>query len=802
MSTTTNNTHREVTKVVVVKKCLVHALNPNLLDHQKTYFTNYVADATEFASRMVRRASLAFLYFVTRMLEDGRSLADIENKKDGYWKSWLRIGLDEYGNPMPEGVDPKYFDEIKNELGTRILPNDKEIPYQFDRILGHAAIAFKTSVMNCQEVPMIDRLSRLCRIVAKPIGNVSGYDVLKAVRNGDVPCDWPISLHDFVAEVRVRLKIKDGDILYDDTDIALGVRYDFHWWMQGELERMDKRKIAMSPVNTVSRMHVRLDATMLFVIARKCFEPDAPSPCAPVQPNPSTNDVDWHEKSEMRKASMRERQAYKKSMQEYRNLYKEFEKEFPSYSKLAEQNPSDPDTELNKQHPFPKPLGKQHEDIDDVAWKQVKTERAALVKAIAAIRQGIKSTPEFAERSRLYAIHVETVHSFGRRLFRPFTDKNAKNGWSASNSVVTDGVSISITYEKTIMVPIIDKDEKKKKKKPVDERIPHDDYDPLEPTIARDALVIGVDPGRITICTAVCIDAKGRKHTWKLSRSQYYTEGGIFRESRRQSKRLASLETSFATLASNGGSLKASNSAQIRAYLAAYVVFRDQWYDKILMRCESRAKMTRYIGKRRVMATFFSNMRKDANKLLTEPGQRIEVAYGAAKFASTSRGEIAVPTSGAFHACRSEFSTTLVPEYNTSKVSWDTKQRFEAAYKRYKNTRGAVVEILDHTSQKYMPFVRDQEIATIIDVRAQLREKNARRRGKHKITEEDVATKIAEDTENNKLRYTECRGLRFCTERRMYYDRDVASARAIAGLRCLEMRGLRRPSIFTPATRA
>ncbi len=107
-------------------------------------------------------------------------------------------------------------------------------------------------------------------------------------------------------------------------------------------------------------------------------------------------------------------------------------------------------------------------------------------------------------------------------------------------------------------------------------------------------------------------------------------------------------------------------------------------------------------------------------------------------------------------------------------MSWDTKRRFEAAYKWYKNTRGAVVEILDHASQ---------------------------RRGKHKITEEDVATKMAEDTANNKLRYTECRGLRFCT-RRMYYDRDVASARAIAGFRCLEMRGLRRPSIFTPATRA
>jgi hypothetical protein len=51
-----------------------------------------------------------------------------------------------------------------------------------------------------------------------------------------------------------------------------------------------------------------------------------------------------------------------------------------------------------------------------------------------------------------------------------------------------------------------------------------------------------------------------------------------------------------------------------------------------------------------------------------------------------------------------------------------------------------------------------------------------------------------------KLRYPECRGLRFCPERRMYYDRDEASARAIAGLRCLALQGKGRPSAFCPQT--
>jgi hypothetical protein len=39
--------------------------------------------------------------------------------------------------------------------------------------------------------------------------------------------------------------------------------------------------------------------------------------------------------------------------------------------------------------------------------------------------------------------------------------------------------------------------------------------------------------------------------------------------------------------------------------------------------------------------------------------------------------------------------------------------------------------------------------------------------------------------------------LRFCPKRRMYYDRDEGSARAIAGLRCLRLQGLGRPSCFS-----
>ena len=44
-----------------------------------------------------------------------------------------------------------------------------------------------------------------------------------------------------------------------------------------------------------------------------------------------------------------------------------------------------------------------------------------------------------------------------------------------------------------------------------------------------------------------------------------------------------------------------------------------------------------------------------------------------------------------------------------------------------------------------------------------------------------------------------CRGLLFCPEKSKYYDRDGASAQAIAGLRVLKLKGMGRPSAFRRA---
>jgi hypothetical protein len=74
-------------------------------------------------------------------------------------------------------------------------------------------------------------------------------------------------------------------------------------------------------------------------------------------------------------------------------------------------------------------------------------------------------------------------------------------------SIATDGVSVSIAYERMITVPVKDAKNEKKATKGNCNFLPCDDYDPNESTFVNNTLVLGVDPGRTTIVTVVCIDA-------------------------------------------------------------------------------------------------------------------------------------------------------------------------------------------------------------------------------------------------------------------------------------------------------
>jgi hypothetical protein len=96
-----------------------------------------------------------------------------------------------------------------------------------------------------------------------------------------------------------------------------------------------------------------------------------------------------------------------------------------------------------------------------------------------------------------------------------------------------------------------------------------------------------------------------------------------------------------------------------------------------------------------------------------------------------------------------------------------------------------------------VPLVAEDKLAAFKQARRSMYEESLRRKRGDPFSERQcLKAKNVEDA-TWKPRHIECRGLRFCTETRMFYDRDGASARAIAGLRCIKLMGLGRPSVFS-----
>jgi hypothetical protein len=195
----TSTTHKLVTATKVLKMCLPQALSRELLPSQRDAILERVATYSELISRMSRRASMILLHYVTCLLHADQPLPDFDDQKDSYWHDWLKIGLREFADkngdnaPMPnEGVRP-YYNMVAATVGSTIRGGDlvAEVPEYFSRIIGHAAIQFKTVFGNCQEVHFWDKLGRLCKLVGgQQSPKITGYTLLQALRRDEAQDDW------------------------------------------------------------------------------------------------------------------------------------------------------------------------------------------------------------------------------------------------------------------------------------------------------------------------------------------------------------------------------------------------------------------------------------------------------------------------------------------------------------------------------------------------------------------------------------------------------------------------------------
>ena len=184
------------------------------------------------------------------------------------------------------------------------------------------------------------------------------------------------------------------------------------------------------------------------------------------------------------------------------------------------------------------------------------------------------------------------------------------------------------------------------------------------------------------------------------------------------------------------------------------------------------------------------------------------VAYGSAgpKMRPTGKGEVAVPTTGTFTACRRVFrngATSVVDEAFTTAVDWATGGRKELVYRvPALLANGELTERLAHCHGPRPPVVAAADRPAVEAYLQRKKVQDKQRRGGPKpgsLAGEGQPLLPPPQGAVALPRYPEVRGPRFVPETRMYRARDKSSALAIARLRCMELLGRPRPAPFCRA---
>ncbi|PNH00238.1 hypothetical protein TSOC_013956 [Tetrabaena socialis] len=175
--------------------------------------------------------------------------------------------------------------------------------------------------------------------------------------------------------------------------------------------------------------------------------------------------------------------------------------------------------------------------------------------------------------------------------------------------------------------------------------------------------VVVIDPGRTNIVYAVEVPPEAPPKIYRLTRSQYYQESGVVQGSQRAARWLRGVKEELAQLST--ASPKGASLPLFQAFIATYLETCEVRWTEALKTRWAQQSLRLYGGKKRVVAKFFSEIaRGDAGA----PARPVVIGYGAAKFAPGGKGELSVPTSGVFKACRERFPTYLVDEFRTTKI--------------------------------------------------------------------------------------------------------------------------------------
>ena len=703
----------------------------NLDDAQFETFRAYVDKLVNVVSRMLRRASLALAFHVTRLLHVDLPVPDFYDMTDTYWKNWLRIAVD---GVFPDAESEVTYRQIVLEKVLDPISEDedvyvKEAPPFFDQVLNYAGHTLSTCVANNAWVPLFSRMVRLTKLKLKRWKApkvITAYKVVRAIRTGEQSADgWPQAVVEYVADVRRALGAEPGTRMYDTygaKEVTFPTLVRFNYEMLREFELLKARRSKILPIMRVGRAHVRLDLRVLVGSFRRLFPDD---------------------------------------------------RAVAALAALDKEDHRDPDLYLLPE----RPEARRKKTSSEAEWTAHKLRLQAHADACDKVRAGAAYVKQRAKNDT----HVSAQRAVAKSFFGRVP---VKKGWTFDGSVSTDGVSVSLQFSRQERVP-----RAPKKKRAVEEApLVVEEYDRgLETHVASlDALVLGVDPGRNNLA-AVTYLWNGQRRRWSLTRGAFYQRSGVKELTLQQGKRFAEFGEAWAGLGLDGSALRTSKPAELLVYAGKYAAIANAWWRKALLRRESRANLKRYIGKRRVMDTFWASILRTVNKAFPNLAGSVHVAYGS--------GEAAVPTGAMFASCKRVFKhrVHVVSEFRSTMMQWETGTKKEMEYKTLSyDGAGRLQEELQHTSAKKPPRVPEQHTEAVLEYNARKAAQGKHRRGGGMAPWEPAEP----PARMRALRYPEARGLRFSPEDGKYYDRDFQAALTIGRLWCMEVQGQGRPAPF------
>ena len=755
----TDDNHFIKVVTTTVKQGLLGNINAKLKPKIRENFLTYIHTSSDLVGRLTRRASLIFLYYVTSTLKEGRDVPDFEEFNSNYWNKWIKIGIGKFKSPMPNEEVRKYYEEKAASFNIDApngLPWGIKPPKYFDAVLSYAAITFKTCVINAYKVHMFDTLQRACSIYKDD--NASKLTIYNALMNGVEVESLSPEAKSFVERVRSVLQIADNETIYEDTEFPIPVRANLLWLLQREFVANDRRRIMLAPLFKVQRPHIHLDMKTLINMATVI------------------NKEVHQEEAAMLKAKQVELNPI---VEEMPLRYDEILKEYGC---------DDPVKKLAKLFPNPKCPTRPRQTSPE-EWKVIKDRHEKDMEAIEELRKEHRESPEFIQELEAYRRFRQIQEDAALSFFALKRHKGPQ--WKLIPGVDTDGVSISFKYQKQDVKERQPKGSKKQKK--AKEQKICNSYNADADTIVKNTLVLGVDPGRTSLVAAVAV-VDGFEYRWKYTRSNFYHDAKIFKHNIK-TRKWDTMTEKYKEMQALGAEYKTDDCDKLVKYIEWNRRVETEWWEDRLQNKWTRARFGQYIFKRQAVDNFTSELKKDLQVLADR--MNIEIAYGhcGPRMKPNGKGELSVPTTGMFKAFRRTFGTAntfLTNEFNTTKVSWTTGESKERVYTIPRIDKSGKLRLdLFHTNFRYMPRVKPAEREAFERDRLRIHYDKARRKG-------GKAAELPPTSNPEEQRHSEIRGVRFCTKTLMYLDRDYTAARAIAGLRCLEIEEKGRPAAFLP----